>query len=74
MTSSAWARPLWRAQGPVLLGPDSGRMLLAEIAGEDLHAAELPLLLEMVDRLVELQRRWGDHVKELLALGLPEVA
>ena len=45
------------AQVPVLLGHDGGRMLLAEIAGEDLYAAELPLLLEMVNRLVELQRR-----------------
>ncbi len=60
------------AQVPVLLGHDGGRMLLAEIAGEDLHAAELPLLLEMVNRLVELQRLWGDRVEELLALGLPD--
>ena len=60
------------AQVPVLLGHDGGRMLLAEIAGEDLHAAELPLLLEMVNRLVELQRLWGDHLEELLALGLPD--
>ena len=60
------------AQVPVLLGHDGGRMLLAEIAGEDLYAAELPLLLEMVNRLVELQRLWGDHVEELLALGLPD--
>ena len=60
------------AQVPVLLGHDGGRMLLAEIAGEDLHAAELPLLLEMVNRLVELQRLWGNHLEELLALGLPD--
>ena len=60
------------AQVPVLLGHDGGRMLLAEIAGGDLHAAELPLLLEMVNRLVELQRLWGDRVEELLALGLPD--
>ena len=60
------------AQVPVLLGHDGGRMLLAEIAGEDLYAAELPLLLEMVNRLVELQRLWGDRVEELLALGLPD--
>jgi len=26
---------------------------------------------DMVNRLVELQRRWGDCVEELLALGLP---
>jgi hypothetical protein len=60
------------AQVPILLGHDGGRMLLAEIAGEDLHAAELPLLLEMVDRLVELQRDWAGRVGELLALGLPD--
>ena len=60
------------AQVPVLLGHDGGRMLLAEIAGEDLHAAELPLLLDMVNRLVELQRAWSDRVEELLALGLPD--
>ena len=60
------------AQVPVLLGHDGGRMLLAEIAGEDLHAAELPLLLDMVNRLVELQRAWGNRVEELLALGLPD--
>jgi hypothetical protein len=60
------------AQIPVLLGHDGGRMLLAEIAGEDLYAAELPLLLEMVNRLVDLQRRWGDRVEELPASGLPD--
>jgi hypothetical protein len=60
------------AQVPILLGHEGGRMLLAEIAGEDLYAAELPLLLEMVTRLVELQRQWGDRVEELLALGLPD--
>jgi Ser/Thr protein kinase RdoA (MazF antagonist) len=60
------------AQVPVLLGHDGGRMLLAEIPGHDLHEAELPLLLEMVTRLVELQRKWSDRVGELLALGLPD--
>jgi Phosphotransferase enzyme family len=60
------------AQVPVLLGHEGGRVLLAEIAGEDLHDAQLPVLLEMVDRLVELQCQWGDRVEELLALGLPD--
>lgn len=60
------------AKVPVLLGRDGGRMLLAEIAGEDLYAAELPLLLEMVNRLVELQRQWAGRVEELVALGLPD--
>jgi hypothetical protein len=32
---------------PTLLGHDGGRMLLAEIVGEDLYAAGLPLLRDM---------------------------
>jgi hypothetical protein len=32
----------------------------------------VPLLEEMVNLLVELQRRWSDRVQELLALGLPD--
>jgi Phosphotransferase enzyme family len=60
------------ARVPAVLGHDGGRMLLAEIAGEDLYAAELPLLQEMVNLLVELQRSWGGRVDELLALGLPD--
>jgi Phosphotransferase enzyme family len=60
------------ARVPTVLGHDGGRMLLAEIAGQDLYAAELPLLLEMVNLLVELQRPWGDRVAELIALGLPD--
>jgi hypothetical protein len=60
------------ARVPAVLGHDGGRMLLAEIAGEDLYAAELPLLQEMVNLLVELQRSWGGRVEELLALGLPD--
>jgi len=60
------------ARVPTVLGHDGGRMLLAEIAGEDLYAAELPLLEEMVNLLVELQRSWRGRVEELLALGLPD--
>jgi Ser/Thr protein kinase RdoA (MazF antagonist) len=57
---------------PILLGHEGGRMLLAEIAGADCYDAELPLLLEMVTLLVELQRSWSGRVDELLALGLPD--
>jgi Phosphotransferase enzyme family len=60
------------ARVPVVLGHDGGRMLLAEIAGKDLYFAELPLLRDMVNLLVELQRQWSDRVEELLALGLPD--
>ncbi len=57
---------------PTLLGQDGGRMLLAEIAGDDLYAAAPPQLLEMVTLLVGLQRSWTGRVDELLALGLPD--
>src|SRR5262252_3093530 len=57
---------------PTVLGHDGGRMLLAEIPGKDLYSAELPLLREMVNVLVELQRLWSDRVEKLLALGLPD--
>jgi hypothetical protein len=60
------------ARVPTVLGHDGGRMLLAEIVGEDLYAAGLPLLRDMVNLLVDLQRLWGDRVPELLALGLPD--
>jgi hypothetical protein len=60
------------ARVPTVLSHDSGRMLLAEIAGKDLYFAELPLLRDMVNLLVELQRLWSDRVEELLALGLPD--
>jgi phosphotransferase family enzyme len=57
---------------PTVLSHQRGRLLLAEIAGEDLYAAEPGLLAEMVNLLVELQRRWRGRVDELLALGLPD--
>jgi hypothetical protein len=60
------------ARVPTVLGYDGGRMLFAEVAGEDLYTADLPLLLGMVNLLVELQRQWGERVAELIALGLPD--
>jgi hypothetical protein len=60
------------ARVPTLLGHDDGRMLLAEIPGDNLYEAELPQLLEMVTLLVGLQRSWRDRVDDLLALGLPD--
>ena len=57
---------------PRLLGQHGGRSLLAEVAGDDLYQAELPLLLEMVTMLVEIQRSWCTRVEESLALGLPD--
>ena len=40
---------------PRLLGHDGGRMLLAEIPGEDMYEAALPRLLDMVTLLVAMQ-------------------
>jgi Phosphotransferase enzyme family len=57
---------------PKLLGHDGGRCLLAEVLGDDLYEAELPLLLEMVATLVQIQRAWRGRVAELLGLGLPD--
>ncbi|WP_179869511.1 phosphotransferase family protein [Rhizobium anhuiense] len=57
---------------PELLGHDGGRMLLAEIAGEDMYEAPLPRLLEMVTLLVELQSSWTGRVDQLRSMGLPD--
>jgi hypothetical protein len=62
------------AGGPVpgLLGHEGGRVLLAEIPGEDMYDAQLPELLNMVTILVDLQASWIGREPELLALGLPD--
>lgn len=57
---------------PRLLGHDGGRVVLAEVPGEDLHGAGLPQLLPMVELLVGLQRGFVGRTGELLALGLPD--
>ena len=57
---------------PKVIARESGRMLLAEIAGEDMYGAAMPQLLRMTSLLVGLQRQWADRVEELIALGLPD--
>lgn len=57
---------------PRLLARDGHRILLAEVAGEDLYDAALPQLLDMVELLVALQHRFLGRDAELLALGLPD--
>jgi phosphotransferase family enzyme len=62
------------AGGPVprLLGHDGTRILMPEIAGEDLYDAQLPALSPMVELLIDLQAAWIGRTDELLALGLPD--
>ena len=57
---------------PTLIAHDGGRSLFTEIAGRDLHDAELPVLLDMLTLWVDIQQRWSTRVDELLALGLPD--
>jgi hypothetical protein len=57
---------------PQVLATDGPRLLLAELAGDDLHEAVGPRLLNMVDLLVGLQVTWATRLDELLALGLPD--
>ncbi|PCE22017.1 hypothetical protein BWP39_20310 [Paraburkholderia acidicola] len=60
-------------QVPTLLGSDEcGRILLAEIPGDDLYEAALPLLVDMVTLLVDIQASWIDRVEELRAMQLPD--
>ncbi len=66
---------LERLQGgavPTLLAQQEGRMLLAQVPGEDLYEPPRQVLLEMVTLLVGLQREWIDRTDELLAMGLPD--
>jgi len=60
------------ASTPTVWGRDGGRILLAEIAGEDLHEATLPQFQDMVTLLVSTQQQWVDRVEDLIALGLPD--
>lgn len=57
---------------PHLLAAEPGRILMAEIPGEDHHDATGGILRPMVDLLVAEQVRWLGRVDELLALGLPD--
>jgi Phosphotransferase enzyme family len=57
---------------PRLLGHEGGRMLLAEIPGEDMYEAELPELLAMVTLLVRIQAAWFGRADQLLRMELPD--
>jgi hypothetical protein len=66
---------LERLQGgpvPRLLAHDGGRVLMADIPGDDLYTASGQRLLDMVSLLVDLQSDWIGRTDELLSLGLPD--
>lgn len=68
-------RMLARLQGgpvPTVIGHDDGRVLMAEIPGDDLYQAPPVRMQEMAGLLVGLQRAWSERIDELLALGLPD--
>jgi hypothetical protein len=60
------------ASVPRLLAHEDGRMLLAEIPGDDRYAATGVALTRMVALLVSLQSRGSPAVDDLLALGAPD--
>ena len=57
---------------PRVLASEGPRILMHEIPGEDLHDAEGPILLEMIDILVRLQADWVGREADLLAAGAPD--
>ena len=57
---------------PRLLAGEPGRMLMADIAGDDNFSASGGALLPMVRMLTDLQLRCIGLVDELLALGVPD--
>ncbi|WP_322088109.1 phosphotransferase [Burkholderia sp. BCC1999] len=58
---------------PTLLGHDEcGRILLAEIPGDDQYDAALPQLFDMVTLLIDLQAAWIDRIDELRTMRLPD--
>jgi Ser/Thr protein kinase RdoA (MazF antagonist) len=57
---------------PKPISADTGRTLLPDIAGNDLHEATLDQRLEMISLLTGLQARWAVRIDELKQLGLPD--
>lgn len=57
---------------PILLAREGGRVLLEDIAGDDLYEAGAAQQLAMVSLLVRLQAARIGRAEALLALGLPD--
>ena len=56
---------------PALYAAEPGRILMAEVAGDN-HETTGPALAPMVDILTGIQSDWIGRTDELLALGLPD--
>ncbi len=63
---------LQNAPVPRLLAHEGGRVMMAEIPGEDLYDAPGPTKIALVSLLVALQDEWAGREDELLTLGLPD--
>jgi hypothetical protein len=57
---------------PELIAADDGRMLMADIAGDDLYEAQPSQRQEMISLLTALQANWTGKADELMRLGLPD--
>lgn len=65
-------RHLQREDVPRLLGSDGHRLLLEDLAGADGYGASLPVHLELIEALVQLQLTTIGSVPELVAAGVPD--
>jgi hypothetical protein len=66
---------LARLQGgpvPRLLAHEGGRLLMAEIPGEDQYEAQEPTLRALISILVDLQVQWAGRAESLISMGLPD--
>jgi hypothetical protein len=60
------------ARVPRLIAGEPGRMLLADVPGQDCYEAEGDQLEAMLDTLISLQNEWVGREDDLLALGAPD--
>jgi aminoglycoside phosphotransferase (APT) family kinase protein len=60
------------ARVPRLIAGEPGRMLLADVPGDDCYEADGEQLEAMLDTLISLQVEWIGREDELLALGAPD--
>jgi hypothetical protein len=69
---AAMLAQLQDAPVPRLLASDHGRMIMAEIPGDDQYDAGEPTLRVLISLLVGLQAEWSGRVEALLSTGLPD--